>query len=89
MVKGAQYINPFGLRMPEELRRRVEAAAAKSGRSLNAEVVYLMELGLRAETVTRSTVANLEAARARLAEVERALGLPGVLSEAARKGKKR
>ena len=36
-------INPFGLRMPSELRERIEAAATKSGRSLNAEILQALE----------------------------------------------
>src|SRR5207247_8150779 len=37
----------FLLRMPEELRRALAAAAARSGRSLNAEVVHRLEQSLR------------------------------------------
>ncbi|WP_414606482.1 Arc family DNA-binding protein [Stenotrophomonas pavanii] len=36
-------INPFGLRMQQELRERLEAAASDSGRSLNAEIVSRLE----------------------------------------------
>ncbi|WP_369040012.1 Arc family DNA-binding protein [Stenotrophomonas maltophilia] len=36
-------INPFGLRMQQELRERLEAAASESGRSLNAEIVSRLE----------------------------------------------
>lgn len=36
-------INPFGLRMQQELRERLESAASESGRSLNAEIVSRLE----------------------------------------------
>lgn len=36
-------ITPFGLRMQPDLKARVEAAAKKSGRSLNAEIVARLE----------------------------------------------
>ncbi|HVJ39086.1 MAG TPA: Arc family DNA-binding protein [Stenotrophomonas sp.] len=36
-------INPFGLRLPPELKSRLEAAAAEAGRSLNAEIVWRLE----------------------------------------------
>lgn len=36
-------IAPFGVRMPPELKSRLEAAAKQSGRSLNAEVVARLE----------------------------------------------
>jgi hypothetical protein len=47
-------INPFGLRMPADLRARVEAAAEKAGRSLNAEIVTRLSeyddlIGMRSE----------------------------------------
>jgi len=36
-------INPFGLRMPPELRAQLEAAARASGRSLNTEIVERLD----------------------------------------------
>lgn len=41
-------INPFGLRMPGDLRERVEHAAAKSGRSLNAEILDRLQRSFQA-----------------------------------------
>ena len=38
--KMSRDINPFGLRMPDLLRRQIEEACAASGRSMNAEIVY-------------------------------------------------
>jgi len=37
------HITPFGLRMQPELKERLEVAAHKAGRSLNAEVVDRLE----------------------------------------------
>lgn len=39
-------INPYGLRMPPELREKLEAAARQSARSLNAEIVRRLEESL-------------------------------------------
>jgi hypothetical protein len=39
-MKEAREINPFGLRMPPDLRAKLEEAAAASGRSLNAELLH-------------------------------------------------
>jgi hypothetical protein len=36
----------FLLRLPQPLRRQLAAAAARSGRSLNAEIVYRLERSL-------------------------------------------
>ena len=43
--------NRFLLRMPEELRRRLAAAADRSGRSLNAELNHRLEKSLRPSPV--------------------------------------
>lgn len=36
-------ITPFGLRMPADLKARVDAAAARNGRSINAECVARLQ----------------------------------------------
>src|SRR4051794_2022058 len=43
--------------MPEELRRGLAAAAARSGRSLNAELVHRLERSLRPSPRTRAVEA--------------------------------
>lgn len=42
-MKGASLIAPFGLRMPEELKVRLAARAKDNGRSMNAEIVQILE----------------------------------------------
>lgn len=42
-------ITPFGLRMPADLKARVDAAAAKNGRSINAEVVARLQESFEAQ----------------------------------------
>lgn len=37
---------PFGLRMPTELKSQIDAAAAASGRSINAEIVDRLRASL-------------------------------------------
>lgn len=37
------HISPFGLRMQPELRAKVEGAATKAGRSMNAEITFMLE----------------------------------------------
>lgn len=39
-------VTPFGLRMLPDLKRRIEEAADKSGRSLNAEIVTRLDRSL-------------------------------------------
>lgn len=42
-MKGASLIAPFGLRMPEELKEKVAERAKKNGRSMNAEIVQILQ----------------------------------------------
>ena len=42
--------NSFPLRMPDELRRRIEARAADNSRSANAEIVVMLTAMLDAES---------------------------------------
>jgi hypothetical protein len=47
------------LRFPERLRKQIEKAAAKSERSMNSEIIYLLQQALQfgdLEAVTRSAV---------------------------------
>ncbi len=54
-------INPFGLRMPPELRARLEAAATASGRSMNAELVHRLETSLSSTPSTQGKSNTLAA----------------------------
>lgn len=42
-MKGASQIAPFGLRMPEELKDAISKRASENGRSMNAEIVQILE----------------------------------------------
>ncbi|EGS5619614.1 Arc family DNA-binding protein [Salmonella enterica] len=42
-MKGASLIAPFGLRMPEELKEKIAERAKSNGRSMNAEIVQILE----------------------------------------------
>lgn len=42
-MKGASQIAPFGLRMPEELKDKIADRARKNGRSMNAEIVQIIQ----------------------------------------------
>jgi hypothetical protein len=55
----------FLLRMSEELRQRLVASAARSGRSLNREIVERLEGSLTEETVTSDQADRARATRAR------------------------
>jgi len=41
-------MNKLNLRLPEELRERLDLQALADRRSLNSEIVYLLEVGLAA-----------------------------------------
>lgn len=42
-MKGASQIAPFGLRMPEELKDAIAERAKKNGRSMNSEIIHILE----------------------------------------------
>lgn len=44
------HIAPFGLRMQEDLREKIESAATENGRSLNAEIVARLENSIEIST---------------------------------------
>ncbi|MEN4544875.1 MULTISPECIES: Arc family DNA-binding protein [Pantoea] len=48
-MKGASQIAPFGLRMPEELKDAISKRAAENGRSMNAEIVQMLEDSLASD----------------------------------------
>lgn len=67
-------INPFGLRMPAELRERIEAACQASGRSMNAEIVQRLEESFQAKPLTVQSLMPVVSAAYRSAlETQRAL----------------
>ncbi|GJK86602.1 MULTISPECIES: Arc family DNA-binding protein [Citrobacter] len=42
-MKGMRNIAPFGLRMPDELREAIAERAKRNGRSMNSEIVQILE----------------------------------------------
>lgn len=41
-MKGASQIAPFGLRIPDELKEKIQARARQNGRSMNSEIVQIL-----------------------------------------------
>lgn len=42
-MKGASLISPLGVRIPEDLKEKIQAQAKENGRSTNAEIVQILE----------------------------------------------
>lgn len=59
------HINPFGLRLQPELKARLENAAERAGRSLNAEIVDRLTASLNADLMPLETDADFIDAFAR------------------------
>ncbi|HEF0121535.1 TPA: Arc family DNA-binding protein [Citrobacter youngae] len=51
-MKGASLIAPFGLRMPEELKEKVAERAKNNGRSMNAEIVQILQDAMNGNTIS-------------------------------------
>ncbi|HHS9775517.1 TPA: Arc family DNA-binding protein [Raoultella ornithinolytica] len=45
-MKGASLIAPLGVRIPDELKEKIQAQAKENGRSMNAEILYMLENSL-------------------------------------------
>ena len=52
-------VNPFGLRMPPEVKEELEKLAEQNRRSLNAEIVVRLEESIRREKERCITEENL------------------------------
>ena len=52
-------VNPFGLRMPPEVKEELEKLAEQNRRSLNAEIVVRLEESIRREKERWLTEENL------------------------------
>lgn len=46
------HIPPFGVRMPPDLKEKIDMASKQSGRSMNAEIVYRLQKSFYASTDT-------------------------------------
>lgn len=42
-MKGASSIAPIGIRLPEELKSKIQERAKQHGRSMNAEIIQIIE----------------------------------------------
>ncbi|EJV1068775.1 Arc family DNA-binding protein [Klebsiella sp. JL973] len=64
-MKGASLIAPFGLRMPEELKEKVAERAKNNGRSMNAEIVQILQEALDADrAIAESDLVDFDSTQA-------------------------
>ncbi|CAM6745001.1 TPA: Arc family DNA-binding protein [Escherichia coli] len=42
-MKGARDISPLGIRIPDYLKKRIQQEADKNGRSMNSEIVLILQ----------------------------------------------
>lgn len=42
-MKGMRNIAPFGLRMPDELKEKIQERAKANGRSMNSEIIQMLQ----------------------------------------------
>ena len=64
-MKGASLIAPFGLGMPEELKEKIAERAKNNGRSMNAEIVQILQDALEFEDVSDSGETKIDAKKLR------------------------
>lgn len=56
-------IAPFGVRMPDDLKEKLTVRAAQNGRSLNSEIVMILQSAVD-ETSTCNTISSIAQAEA-------------------------
>lgn len=59
-MKGASLIAPFGLRMPEDLKGKIAERAKSNGRSMNAEIVQILQDAVDARGKDVASVAGID-----------------------------
>lgn len=65
-MKGMRSIAPFGVRMPDDLKDRLTVRAAQNGRSLNSEIVMILQAAI--DSVSALPKSNAEHMAAMQAE---------------------
>ncbi len=61
-MKGMRSIAPFGVRMPDDLKDNLTVRAAQNGRSLNSEIVMILQAAIDSASATPKTNAEHQAA---------------------------
>lgn len=59
-MKGASLIAPFGLRMPEDLKGKIAERAKSNGRSMNAEIVQILQDAVDSKGNDVASVAGID-----------------------------
>ncbi|MFU0948654.1 Arc family DNA-binding protein [Kluyvera ascorbata] len=64
-MKGASLIAPFGLRMPESLKNKIADRAKANGRSMNAEIVQILQETIDTDrAIAESDLADFDSTQA-------------------------
>ncbi|PHM57022.1 Arc family DNA-binding protein [Xenorhabdus sp. KK7.4] len=71
-MKGMRGIPPTGVRLPDELKEKLQERAAKNGRSLNSEIVMMLQSVIDEELQPKKIdeLAQLEADKFKAALLE-------------------
>lgn len=57
-MKGASLIAPLGVRIPDDLKEKIQEQAKGNGRSMNAEIVSIIEKSFSTDTEERHDAAH-------------------------------
>ena len=85
MAPKEQELRPVMTRLPEKLRARLERAALKAKRSMNAEIIHRLQESFRADEDLSERIKELGI---RVDKLERIPGFPRHLAEKITKGDK-
>lgn len=58
-IKAGRDIAPFGVRIPNDLKEKLQKSADQNGRSLNAEIIYRLDQSIK-QDVSNIVIENKE-----------------------------
>lgn len=70
-MKGASLIAPLGVRIPDDLKEKIQEKAKSNGRSMNAEIIFLLEQSLHLVDAEKHNEKLHELAESRGALIEK------------------
>ncbi len=62
MMKGMRGLTPMGVRIPDDLKEKIQKRALKNGRSMNSEIIMILQEAVDEERKPKNIdeLANLE-----------------------------
>lgn len=80
-MKGASNIAPMGIRVPDDLKLKIQERARNHGRSMNAEIVQIIEDALNSSDSSMGEAASSEERKSYEERIEQMASIIGILTQ--------